>query len=228
MYNLSVVRRVKNGDAGAFRILFEDWAERAYARAYDILGDEEQARQAALLAFADIYGRAKEIADPRGFEAWAEQIVAARACAVAAARRTLTEAQRERLWDGVAAAAGIAVEEGEGSGKKADEPPAGAAAQAPAAREEAAVWQPIYFTPEEEDRPKLEEEPEGAAPAAAPAQDQTEAQEKPPRRVRRRAAAAAAIGVAGVLLLGVGALVGLAASGVIDASFLGEAVGLIG
>ena len=129
MYNLSVVRRVKNGDAGAFRILFEDWAERAYARAYDILGDEEQARQAALLAFADIYGRAKELADPRGFEAWAEQIVAARACAVAAARRTLTEAQRERLWDGVAAAAGIAVEEGEGSGKKADEPLAGAAAR---------------------------------------------------------------------------------------------------
>ena len=49
-----------------------------------------------------------------------------------------------------------------------------------------------------------------------------------PWPVRRRAAAAAAIGVAGVLLLGVGALVGLAASGVIDASFLGEAVGLIG
>ena len=54
------------------------------------------------------------------------------------------------------------------------------------------------------------------------------AEEKPQRSRRRKVASAAMMGVAGILIAGAGALIAMAATGVIDAGFLGEAAGLLG
>ena len=111
MYNQSVVRRVMKGDEVAFRILFEDWAEVVYGRAYDILHDGTMAHEVVKRTFVDVYRLTPRLRDGRQFDEWLRRLVAYQCGEVALQYRTLNEQARERDWMAIAQALDIPPEE---------------------------------------------------------------------------------------------------------------------
>ena len=200
MYNKSVARRVMKGDPDAFRILYDDWAEKIYAWAWDILGGGEWTMRAVKLCFAEAYRRSAQLKEESGLEQWLTDICAGACAAVAREKRSLDEAQKESIWQELAKEAGIATMEAE------------KAAEQPQEQEEADAqddWKPIIFLPDEEDmeKPEQAEAPVETAPPAKKAEPE---KPKRPRSARKVGAlitgalvllAVAAAGGAAVLML---------------------------
>jgi len=147
------------GDEVAFRILFEDWAEVVYGRAYDILHDGPMAHEVVRRTFVDVYRLTPRLRDGRQFDEWLRRLVAYQCGEVALQRRALSEQARERDWTAIAEALDIPPEE---------ETPPGPVQKCPPEEEE---WEPILFYPEEDEAEQWYDEEEDpptvpAAPAA--------------------------------------------------------------
>ena len=178
MYNQSVVRRVMKGDEVAFRILFEDWAEVVYGRAYDILHDGTMAHEVVKRTFVDVYRLTPRLRDGRQFDEWLRRLVAYQCGEVALQYRTLNEQARERDWMAIAQALDIPPEE---------ETPPVAMKKRPVEEEE---WEPILFYPEEDEAEQWYDDEEDPPTVSAVSSSNRAAVEA---YLRKPAAAAAAL-----------------------------------
>jgi len=70
-----VVRRARDGDHDAFRVLVERYQGRAFRLALRVLRDEEQARDAVQDAFIKVYGSLDRFEGRSGFYTWLYRIV---------------------------------------------------------------------------------------------------------------------------------------------------------
>ena len=83
-----LVAAARTGDPKAFSLLARRWQRRLIAHAWRLLGDSEEAREAAQEGWIEIARGLHRLAEPRAFPAWAYRIVSRRcAKAVGAARR---------------------------------------------------------------------------------------------------------------------------------------------
>jgi len=218
MYNKSVARRVMKKDPDAFRILYDDWAQRLYTYSYDILESTELAHRAVVETCCKAYELADTLKEESKLEEWLTDLCTAVCAKEAARRRLLSEGEKESLWAEIARREALCTMELEREAPAVCETP-----QTGEAQEE---WQPIIFLPEEDDLHKTppksdaDEKPEAAK----------EEKEEKPRRARsvRKAGAvlAGAVMLVGVALAGGAAVLALAGSGaiVLPASLSGAAV----
>jgi RNA polymerase sigma-70 factor (ECF subfamily) len=84
-----LVERAQRGDESAFATLAVRSSDRLYAMAHHILGDTDQADDAAQQAMIDIWRELPRLKDPDRFQAWAYRIVV---------RAAYAEARRSRRW----------------------------------------------------------------------------------------------------------------------------------
>jgi len=209
---------VMRNDPGAFRILYDEWAERIYAMAYDMLGDTILARSAAAECFCRAWKNAADLKDEGKLDEWLEGIARQTCSDAAFSRRKLSEADKEEVWKETAARAGISAREWENTGLYA----------MPSAEAEASEdWSPLIFIPDEDEREAPSAGAAGAKTAAAETQPpEAPAADQPPHKAGRGreharkhgksgALLAGSLAVIALVLLGGAVLFGLATTGVI-------------
>lgn len=208
MYNKSVARRVMKKDPDAFRILYDDWAQRLYSYSYDILESAALSKQVLTETFCRAYAAADTLKDETQLEVWLTDLCTAMCAKAAAQRRALCESEKEQLWAEIARRESICTMEQTMEAQPVVQPVQPAEeAHKPAEHEE---WQPIIFLPEEDD---VQKSPVKAEESPA------EKEEKPRRtRTARKAGAvlAGAMVLVGVALAGGAAVLALAGSGMIQ------------
>ena len=101
-----LVAAARTGDSRAFSLLARRWQRRLIAHAWRLLGDSEEAKEAAQEGWMEIARGLHGLAEPRAFPAWAYRIVSrrcAKAVGAARRRRELAEAiQAEPAMDAAA------------------------------------------------------------------------------------------------------------------------------
>lgn len=227
MSNKSLARMVMKNDPGAFRIMYDEWAERIYAMAYDMLADKNLAKNAAAECFFRAWRKTSELKDESRLDAWLVAIAKQTCSDVAFSRRELSEADKEEVWKAAAARAGLTAREWESTGANPD---AGNAA------EEDDDWEPLIYMPtedelidtlqpapyqaamaaeiKEEPKPAPEVEPASAEPVAErPQQSHKRKREHTPKSTK---VLAASLAVLAFVLLGGALVLGLASSGLIQ------------
>jgi RNA polymerase sigma factor (sigma-70 family) len=73
-----LVAAARTGDRKAFGLLAERWHGKLVAHAWRLLGDQDQARDAAQAAWIEIARGLRRLQDERAFAAWAYRIVSRR------------------------------------------------------------------------------------------------------------------------------------------------------
>ncbi len=141
MYDQSIVRRVMNGDAEAYTKMYEDCAPAVYRRAYDLLQEHAQAREAVRKTFLDIYHSVGQLRQPSDFDEWVYRLVNYHAERLKKSDKIWDEPDLKMVWDELRDLVNLdnkVVEDAAkelGTGTRAGE------------GEEA--WQPILFPPDE-------------------------------------------------------------------------------
>lgn len=189
MSNKSLAKMVMRNDPDAFRILYDDWAERIYAMAYDMLGDTDLAKSAAAECFFRAWKQTADLKDESRLDAWLLAIARQTCSDVAFSRRELSETDKEEVWKEAAARCRIETREWENTGRIAmaqEEEETGAADD---------DWKPLIFLPDEEEHATAAAETRKAPPE--PVAEKTKS-----RRKRDRDEAKKSSGKAGMLLAG--------------------------
>lgn len=83
-----LVREAQRGSESAFRGLAQRWRRRLVAHAWRLLGDQDQAHDAAQGAWVEIARGLKRLRDPVAFPAWAYRITTRQAAAIIRRRRS--------------------------------------------------------------------------------------------------------------------------------------------
>ncbi len=73
--DLHIIEGCRQGDEGAFEALVNRYKERAYWIAYDIVGDQEAAKDIAQEAFVRVFRKIKSMDVAKGFLGWFSKIV---------------------------------------------------------------------------------------------------------------------------------------------------------